>query len=84
MLGRRVHVTGPAQLKLRAELKKVYTAGPSSAPPHGGERLYGFVYRLLTEAGTTLRRRGGSGLDRRRTLTAARPEPKPAGSHPRS
>ncbi|MFC8949522.1 helix-turn-helix domain-containing protein [Streptomyces rochei] len=65
MLGRRVHVTGPARLKLGAELKKAYTAGASIRTlAHGCGRSYGFVHRLLTEAGTTLRTRGGQGTRR--------------------
>ncbi|MEU4077728.1 helix-turn-helix domain-containing protein [Streptomyces venezuelae] len=66
MLGRRVHVTGPARLKLGAELKKAYTAGASiRALAHGCGRSYGFVHRLLTEAGTILRTRGGPVTRRR-------------------
>jgi len=66
MLGRRVHVTGPARLKLEAELKKAYTAGASIRTlAHGCGRSYGFVDRLLTAAGTTMRTRGGPGTRRR-------------------
>ncbi|WP_225828799.1 helix-turn-helix domain-containing protein [Streptomyces naphthomycinicus] len=47
MLGRRVHVTGPARLKLGAELKKAYSAGPSIRTlAHDCGRSYGFVHRL--------------------------------------
>jgi Helix-turn-helix domain len=60
MLGRRVHVTGPARLKLGAELKKAYDRGASiRVLAEGCGRSYGFVHRLLTEAGTTMRTRGG-------------------------
>jgi hypothetical protein len=55
MLGRRVHVTGPAQARGRAE------AGVQRGgfDPYGCGQSYGFVHRLLTEAGTTMRTRGG-------------------------
>lgn len=60
MLGRRVHVTGPARLKLGAELKKAYDRGASvRVLAEGCGRSYGFVHRLLTEVGTTMRTRGG-------------------------
>ncbi|MFD8732353.1 helix-turn-helix domain-containing protein [Streptomyces sp. NPDC059611] len=66
MPGRSVHVTGPARLKLGAELKKAYTAGTSVRTlEHSCGRSYGFVHRLLTEAGITLRTRGGRGAARR-------------------
>jgi hypothetical protein len=60
MLGSRVHVTGPARLKLGAELKKAYGRGASvRVLAEGCGRSYGFVHRVLTEAGTTMRTRGG-------------------------
>jgi hypothetical protein len=60
MLGSRVHVTGPARGKLGAELKKAYKTGASIRTlAHGCGRSYGFVHRVLTEAGTTMRTRGG-------------------------
>ena len=66
MLGHRVHVTGPARLKLGAELKKAYNAGASIRTlAHGCGRSYGFVHRLLTETGTTMRTRGGPDTRRR-------------------
>lgn len=61
MLGHRVHVTGPARLKLGAELKKAYGTGASIRTlADGCGRSYGFVHRLLTEAGTAMRTRGGA------------------------
>lgn len=60
MLGRGVHITGPARRKLGADLKKAYGSGASIRTlADGCGRSYGFVHRLLTEAGTTLRTRGG-------------------------
>ncbi|MFE7385322.1 helix-turn-helix domain-containing protein [Streptomyces zhihengii] len=54
------------RLKLGAELKKAYTVGASiRTSRHGCERSHGFVHRLLTEAGTTLRTRVGPGTRRR-------------------
>jgi hypothetical protein len=60
MLGIRVHVKGPARQKIAAELKKAYDKGASIRTlAHGCGRSYGFVHRLLTEADTTMRTRGG-------------------------
>ncbi|MFJ3799925.1 helix-turn-helix domain-containing protein [Streptomyces sp. NPDC090088] len=43
-----------------AELKKAYDKRASSRTlAHGCGRSYGFVHRLLTEVGTTMRSRGG-------------------------
>lgn len=61
MLGSRVHIKGPARQKLGAELKKAYSRGASIRTlAHGCGRSYGFVHRMLTEAGTAMRTRGGS------------------------
>lgn len=54
-------VTGAARTKLASELKKAYDKGKSIrelADTHG--RSYGFVHRVLTESGATLRGRGGA------------------------
>jgi hypothetical protein len=55
-------LTGAARTKLAADLKKKYDNGASIrelAQETG--RSYGFVHRMLSEAGTTLRgRRGGA------------------------
>jgi hypothetical protein len=60
MLGIRVHIKGPARQKIGAELKKAYDKGASVRTlAQGCGRSYGFVHRLLTEAGTTMRTRGG-------------------------
>ncbi|MFF4205761.1 helix-turn-helix domain-containing protein [Streptomyces sp. NPDC001668] len=60
MLGYRAHIKGAARSKLGADLKKAYDRGASIRTlAQGCGRSYGFVHRLLTEAGTTLRTRGG-------------------------
>jgi len=54
-------ITGAARDKLATELKKKYDQGASIralAESHG--RSYGFVHRILTEAGASLRGRGGA------------------------
>jgi len=66
MLGNRVHIKGPSRAKLGAELKKAYSRGASVRTlAHGCGRSYGFVHRVLTEAGTAMRSRGGSNARRR-------------------
>lgn len=57
--GRRI--TGPDRDRLSADLKRRYEAGASIrelAADTG--RSYGFVHRVLLEAGVTLRGRGGA------------------------
>ena len=54
-------ITGSARDKLAADLRKKYDGGQSIrslAEAHG--RSYGFVHRILSESGTTLRGRGGA------------------------
>jgi predicted transcriptional regulator len=54
-------ITGSDRTKLSAELKKSYDKGKSIrelADSHG--RSYGFVHRVLSESGATLRGRGGA------------------------
>jgi predicted transcriptional regulator len=54
-------ITGADRTKLSAELKKAYDKGKSIrelADLHG--RSYGFVHRVLSESGATLRGRGGA------------------------
>ncbi|MDT7539937.1 MAG: hypothetical protein QOI82_3522 [Actinomycetota bacterium] len=54
-------VTGGDRDKLAADLKRRYEAGQSIrllAETSG--RSYGFVHRILSEAGATLRGRGGA------------------------
>jgi hypothetical protein len=54
-------VTGPDRAKLAADLRKRYDAGESirSLAASTG-RSYGFVHRILTENGASLRGRGGA------------------------
>ncbi|MDT0305117.1 helix-turn-helix domain-containing protein [Streptomonospora wellingtoniae] len=54
-------VTGAERSELASELKRRYDEGESirSLAAATG-RSYGFVHRLLTEAGVTLRGRGGA------------------------
>ncbi|KII00541.1 transcriptional regulator [Streptomonospora alba] len=54
-------VTGTERAELASELKRRYDDGESirSLAAATG-RSYGFVHRLLTEAGVTLRGRGGA------------------------
>lgn len=54
-------ISGPDRTKLSAELKGKYLAGGSIrelAEQTG--RSYGFVHKVLTESGVTLRSRGGA------------------------
>ena len=54
-------VTGVAREKLAAELKKKYDSGASiRALAEETGRSYGFVHRMLSESGVTLRGRGGA------------------------
>jgi hypothetical protein len=57
--GRRV--TGTERTSLAKDLTRRYAAGESiRALAEATGRSYGFVHRVLTEAGATLRGRGGS------------------------
>ncbi|MFF1263858.1 helix-turn-helix domain-containing protein [Streptomyces sp. NPDC058321] len=54
-------LTGPAREKLAGELKTAFESGASiRALAEDTGRSYGFVHRILTEAGTPLRGRGGA------------------------
>ncbi|MBW1597574.1 hypothetical protein HPT28_11080 [Streptomyces sp. JJ38] len=54
-------VTGAAREQLAADLKKKYDSGASiRALAEETGRSYGFVHRMLSEAGVTLRGRGGA------------------------
>lgn len=54
-------VTGPDRNKLATDLKKRYDSGESiRALATATGRSYGFVHRILTENGVTLRGRGGA------------------------
>lgn len=54
-------VTGSERSDLATELKKRYESGESIRSLAAGTgRSYGFVHRLLSEAGVSLRGRGGA------------------------
>jgi hypothetical protein len=54
-------ITGAERDKLAAELRKKYEAGQSiRLLAESSGRSYGFVHRILSESGTTLRGRGGA------------------------
>jgi predicted transcriptional regulator len=61
-------VTGGDRDKLAADLRKKYDSGQSirSLAEQTG-RSYGFVHRMLTESGATLRGRGGATRGRAKT-----------------
>jgi predicted transcriptional regulator len=68
MLKKGARITGSERSKLATDLKKAYDKGKSIrelAESHG--RSYGFVHRVLSESGVTLRGRGGA----TRTKTAS-------------
>jgi len=54
-------VTGSERDKLSADLRKKYDAGESIRTlAESTGRSYGFVHRILSESGTSLRGRGGA------------------------
>jgi hypothetical protein len=53
-------ITGATRDKLAVDLRKKYDSGKSiRALADESGRSYGFVHRILSESGTTLRGRGG-------------------------
>jgi hypothetical protein len=61
-------VTGSDRDKLAADLKRKYDSGQSiRALAEQTGRSYGFVHRMLTESGVTLRGRGGATRGRSRS-----------------
>jgi Helix-turn-helix domain len=59
-------VTGSDRAQMAADLKSRYDAGESiRALAQATGRSYGFIHRILTEQGVTLRGRGGSTRSRR-------------------
>ncbi len=69
VLKKGARITGSERTKLANDLKKAYDKGKSIrelADSHG--RSYGFVHRVLSESGVTLRGRGGA----TRTKTASK------------
>ena len=60
-LGKGRRVTGTERDKLAAELRKKYEGGSSiRALAEATGRSYGFVHRMLSESGASLRGRGGA------------------------
>ncbi len=60
-------ITGASRDKLAADLRKKYEGGQSiRALAASSGRSYGFVHRMLGEAGATLRGRGGATRKRKR------------------
>jgi helix-turn-helix protein len=54
-------ITGPARDEIAAQLRKDYENGTTlRALAASSGRSYGFVHRVLTQSGVTLRPRGGS------------------------
>ena len=54
-------VTGGDRDKLATDMKRKYEAGESiRALATSSQRSYGFVHRILSESGATLRGRGGA------------------------
>ncbi len=61
-------VTGTAREQLASDLKSKYEAGESiRALAQETGRSYGFVHRMLSESGVTLRGRGGATRGKART-----------------
>lgn len=60
-LGKGRRVTGAERDKLAVDLKKKYEAGTSIRTlAESTGRSYGFIHRVLSESGVTLRGRGGA------------------------
>ncbi len=60
-LGKGRRVTGAERDKLAVDLKKKYESGTSiRALAASTGRSYGFIHRVLSESGVTLRGRGGA------------------------
>ncbi len=73
VLKKGARITGADRNKLASELKKAYDKGKSIrelADTHG--RSYGFVHRVLSESGVTLRGRGGATRTKSGTKTKAK------------
>jgi predicted transcriptional regulator len=61
-------VTGSDRDRLAADLKRKYDSGESIRKlAESTGRSYGFVHRMLTESGVTLRGRGGATRGRSRS-----------------
>ncbi|HKS45605.1 MAG TPA: helix-turn-helix domain-containing protein [Amycolatopsis sp.] len=65
-IGSRARIIGSTRKLLGADLRKRYEKGTSvRALANSIGRSYGFTNRLLKEAGTTMRKRGGVRIRRR-------------------
>ena len=63
-------VTGADRTKLASDLQKRYKAGESiRALAAATGRSYGFIHRILSESGVSLRGRGGATRGRSRSKT---------------
>jgi len=61
-------ITGTARDDLAAELRKKYDGGSSiRLLAESTGRSYGFVHRILSESGATLRGRGGATRGKKKT-----------------
>lgn len=61
MLKKGARITGDERSKLASDLRKQYDKGRSIRDlAESNGRSYGFVHRVLSESGATLRGRGGS------------------------
>src|ERR1700759_529673 len=86
VLKKGARITGSERTKLATDLRKAYDKGKSIrelADSHG--RSYGFVHRVLSESGVTLRGRGGATRTKaqgRERWTRSAPAP-PSRSRPR-
>ena len=68
---RPARVTGEERAELSRSLEKQYRAGASIRELSAStRRSYGFVHRMLTDAGVPLRGRGGATRDRNARLAA--------------
>jgi hypothetical protein len=71
-------VTGGERDRLAAELRRKYDSGASIRTlADSTGRSYGFVHRILTESGATLRGRGGATRGRARQAQQHQPPQSP-------
>lgn len=71
-------VTGGERDRLAAELRRKYDSGASIRTlADSTGRSYGFVHRILTESGATLRGRGGATRGRARQAQQHQPQQSP-------
>jgi predicted transcriptional regulator len=71
MLKKGARITGPERTKLASDLRKQYDKGRSIRElAESNGRSYGFVHRVLSESGASLRGRGGSTKSRKAKAAA--------------